>query len=144
MSITVQGSKGLKAQFSSLATVSQGKSLERAVVSGGLLIQNEAKRRAPWLTGNLRRSLHIGGHQDLNPGGEGVIARTGAGLPQPEIGPHSAAIYIGTDVIYAPTQEFGRDAIPAQPYLRPAFDTQKAAAVQEIGEALVDLIRAAI
>jgi HK97 gp10 family phage protein len=143
MSITVSGSKSLQSKFDNLAKVAQGKLLERAVVSGALLIQNDAKRRAPYLTGNLRRSIHIGGHEDLNPGGQGIIDTTGGGVPDPDVSSNNAAVYVGTDVIYAATQEFGRGGIPAQPYLRPAFDTQRGAAVREIGEALLDLIQAA-
>jgi HK97 gp10 family phage protein len=144
MPITVQGSDRLKRKFGSLAKVAQGKTLERALVAGALPIQNQAKRLAPKLTGNLTRSIHIGGHEDLNPGGQGIINTSGAGVPQPEIGTTDAAIYIGTDVIYAAPQEFGSANMAAQPYLRPAFDTQRGAAVQEIGAVLVELIKAVL
>lgn len=144
MNVKVKGSKELKKQLQSLGTVANGKMLERATVAGALLIQNDAKRRAPYLSGNLRRSIHIGGHDDLNPGGAGAINTTGAGVPQPRIESNRATVYIGTDVVYAATHEFGRDTIAAQPYLRPAFDSQRGEAVREIGAALRDLIRAAI
>jgi HK97 gp10 family phage protein len=144
MGITVSGSKSLQRKFESLAKVAQGRTLERATVSGALLIQNEAKRRVKKVTGNLSRSIHIGGHEDLNPDGEDVINTTGAGVPGPEITATSAAVYVGTDVVYAKVIEFGFESRPAQPYLRPAFDTQRGAAVKEIGAALLDLVKAAI
>lgn len=142
--VSISGSKALQGKFDQLSAIAQGRTLERAAVSGALLIQNEAKRQAPKLTGNLMRSIHIGGHDDLNPGGAGVINTTGAGVPGPEIGTHSAAVYIGTDVIYGPPVEFGHGGVAAQPYLRPAFDSQRNAAVQECGAALVDLIKAVL
>ena len=73
MPITVTGSDRLKRKFGDMAKVAQGRTLERALVAGALLMQNEAKRLAPKLTGNLSRSIHIGGHEDLNPGGQARI-----------------------------------------------------------------------
>jgi HK97 gp10 family phage protein len=143
-SVSISGSTALKGKFDQLSAIVQGRTLERAIVSGALLIQNEAKRRVPKLTGNLSRSIHIGGHEDMNPGGAGVINTTGAGVPGPEIATHSAAVYVGTDVIYGPPVEFGTSKMGAQPYMRPAFDGQRAAAVQECGAALIDLIRAVL
>jgi hypothetical protein len=142
--ITVSGSKSLSSKYNALGAIAQGRTLERAIVSGALLIQNEAKRQVPKLTGNLARSIHIGGHDDLNPGGAGVIDTTGAGVPGPEITANSAAVYVGTDVIYGPPVEFGRGGVAAQPYMRPAFDGQRAAAVRECGAAMVELIRAVL
>lgn len=147
MPLTISGSDALKRKFGQLTQIAQGKMLERALVAGALPIQNDAKRKAPVLTGNLRRSIHIGGHDDLNPGGQGVNREPtgrGAGVPQPEISSSSAAVYVGTDVIYAAPVEFGTSNMGAQPYLRPAFDTQRGAAVREVGAALLDLIKAVL
>lgn len=143
MPVTISGSDRLKRKFEQLQTAAKGKMLERALVAGALPIQNEAKRRVPKLTGNLSRSIHIGGHEDLNPGGQ-IINTTGAGVPGPQIGHSSAAVYVGTDVVYAGPVEFGTVHMAAQPFLRPAFDTQRGAAVREVGEALVELMRAVL
>ena len=43
------------------------KMLENALVAGALQIVNAAKIRAPYKTGNLRRSIHVGGHIDADP-----------------------------------------------------------------------------
>jgi HK97 gp10 family phage protein len=142
MPVTVEGSDSLTRKFNQLSAIAQGRTLERALVSGALLIQNEAKRQAPKLTGNLARSIHIGGHEDMNPGGQGINT-SGVGVPSPEIGETDAAVYVGTDVIYAPYVEFGTSRMSAQPYLRPAFDSQQSAAIREIGQALLQLINAA-
>lgn len=142
MGIEVKGSALLQRKFDALNDAAKGRILERSLVAGALPVQNAAKRNAPKLTGNLARSIHIGGHDDLNPDGGEFVQTTGAGVPEPEIGPHSAAVYLGTDVVYAATQEFGRDAIPAQPYLRPAFDSERASALSEIGIVLKQQIEA--
>jgi hypothetical protein len=105
-----------------------GEKLELALVAGALLVQNDAKRLAPIVTGTLRRSIHIGGHTELAPGfneSEGYSDVHGN-----EVGPASARILVGTDLVYARRIEYGfmgADSLgrhyhqAAQPYLRPAL-----------------------
>lgn len=143
----LSGSESLAQKLQALSDAARGQALERATVAGALLVQNAAKEAAPFVTGTLRRSLHIGGHADLNPDGEG------GQLPDPEIRGSSVTVYVGTDVEYARRIEYGfegPDALgrtyhqPAQPYLRPAIDENQAAVQREVGEALRDLLRAAL
>lgn len=122
----------------------QGKNLERALVAGALIIQNDAKRRAPVLTGNLRRSIHIGGHEDLAGDRSGVQQQTGQAVPGPESGQAGAAVYVGTDVEYAAAVEFGSEERRAKPYLRPAADSNRSTVAKEVADALRDLVRDAI
>lgn len=151
--VTVRGSESLERKFRQLSEAAQGKMLERALVAGGLIVQNAAKQAAPFRTGNLRRSIHIGGHDDLATDRQGITDRTNAQVPDPEIGRTDAAIYIGTDVVYARRLEYGftgRDARgrafnqTARPYLRPAIDENGAEIRQEVAEAFRDLLRAAL
>ena len=124
-----------------------------SLIAGGLLIQNAAKQKAPWRTGTLRRSIHIGGATHLAPdfaGGEEYddIGETGDGW----------SIKVGTNLVYARIQEYGgvihaKDApylvfktkdgswhsvksvtIPARPYLRPAFDENREVVLREVAE----------
>lgn len=113
----------------------------RALTSGAEIIRNAAVQKAPFKTGNLRRSLHI------EPG-------------------DGREVLIGTNLDYAAIQEFGgiikakngpylkfkigdqwvqtaQVQIPARPYLRPAFDENRDAAIREVGEALAQLLEAA-
>lgn len=152
MTVTISGDAALKRKFDTLSKAAQGKAQERALIAGALLIQNEAKRRVKRVTSNLARSIHIGGHEELNPEGSNVIDRTGSPVPGPEVSNNSAAVYVGTDVVYARRIEFGfmdTDALgrtyhqPAQPYMRPAVDTTKAQVQREVAEAFRELIKAA-
>lgn len=143
MPLSISGSASLRRKLNSLGEVGRGQTLVRALVAGGLVIQNEGKRNAPYLTGNLRRSIHIGGHEDLNPEGGDVVQRTGEPVPSPEISGNNAAIYIGTDVEYALPVEYGTEIRPAQPYMRPAIDTTRSEVVREVAGALRDLVNAA-
>lgn len=143
--VTLQGSESLKRKLDSLGEVARGQMLRRALVAGALPVQNDAKRHAPYLTGNLRRSIHIGGHENLNPDGGDVQQRTGEPVPDPEVAATGVSVYVGTDVTYAVEQEFGTSrGAPVHPYLRPAADQNHGAVVQETAAALRDLIQAAI
>ena len=140
----ITGDKQLIAKLNRLASEVRGKTLERALVSGALVIQNSAKAKAPYLTGNLRRSIHIGGHDDLNPDGGNIVDRSGMPVPNPIVSANSVSVFVGTDVNYAAAVEFGSKTQRAQPYLRPAVDENQAAVGKEIGGALKDLIEAAV
>jgi HK97 gp10 family phage protein len=125
------GEKQLLAKFNQLNKAVQGSTLEKAATVGILPIQNEAIKKAPWKSGTLSRSIHS----------ETV-----------EKGDTYVEVATGTDVEYALRIEFGymqADALgrhynqPAQPYMRPAYDTKRKAAENDTKAALVDLIEAA-
>lgn len=113
--LEVIGEKEVLARLTALQTATSGMFLSRAVMAGALLVMTDAKRRAPVLTGNLRRSIHVE---------QGAVTLT------------RAEAKVGTDVEYAPYVEFGTSRMRAQPYLRPAAETM-APAVQATIEALV-------
>jgi len=136
--------------------------LTTALVSGALLIQNAAKQKAPKKTTTLARSIHIGGHTRLAPDFEHGQDYGDLGKP----GPLQAII--GTNLEYAMIQEYGgiihakngpylvfktKDGtwhsvaavnIPAHPYMRPALDEQKNAALKEVGVAFMELVAKAL
>ena len=113
--ITIKGLDNLQRKFNQLNANTQGRILENAAISGALPIQNDAVIKCPKDTGNLARSIHTD-----------VTERSNTRV----------MTEIGTDVEYAPYPEFGTSRMKAQPYLRPAFDTQKQAAINEISAAL--------
>src|SRR5205809_368779 len=67
--------------------------------SKGIQVQRRAKRLAPVDTGRLRASIT----EELSRDERGLVER------------------IGTDVEYAPYQEFGTSKMAAHPFLRPAL-----------------------
>jgi len=81
--------------------------LPTALKAGALIIQNEAKKKAPYKTGTLRRSIHTE-----------MISNTQA--------------RVGTDVEYAIHQEFGTSKMKAHPYLRPALDEKQQEVIEKI------------
>lgn len=130
--VRVTGDKELIAKFKRLSKAAQGSALVHAATAGILPIQNEAIVKVAKDTSDLARSIHTE-----------VIARRQT----------YAEVSTGTDKVYAARIEFGfhgADSLgrhynqPAQPYMRPAFDTKKSAAESETRAALLDLVNAAI
>jgi HK97 gp10 family phage protein len=148
---TVIGTKELIAKFNKLGEAARGKALENSLVAGGLLISNSAKDKAPYKTGTLKRSIHVGGHTAESSSGfttndEGGEYSDVGGNKNTQTG---AEILVGTNLDYARRIEFGfsgADSLgrvfnqPAQAYLRPALDEEKENVNNEIGAALKVLI----
>lgn len=151
ITVRIEGSESLALKLRALGTAVSGRTIERAVVAGALIVQNEAKRRAAYRTGTLRRSIHIGGHTDLasdyrQPPDESELER-------PRVGAHDVEVYVGTNLEYARRIEYGFNGADslgrvynqaAQPYLRPAIDENGNAVREEIAAALIELIRRAV
>lgn len=126
------GDKELAAAFKKLSAAMRGPALTTAAKAGILPIQNAAIDNAPYLTGTLRRSIHT---------------------EEIEESAHSAMVATGTDVEYAARVEFGfvgTDSAgrsyhqSAKPYLRPAYDEQRDAAIEETKDALRELVEKAV
>lgn len=114
MAVTVQleMSAELRSKLSTIAAALGGEALNAPLLAAGWLIANDAKGRAPYKSGTLRRSIEP---QAVAPG----------------------EVIVGSSVPYARRLEYGfmqADRLgrhynqAARPYLRPAFDANKAAA----------------
>jgi phage gpG-like protein len=131
------------------------------LVSGALLVNNDAKRDAPYKLGNLKRSIHVGRATALgdvtdnvtepekadgeaaSPGKAYASAGFAAIVKDLRTGARSV-VSVGTNVDYAARQEFGYtgpDKLgrtfnqPPRPYLRPALDNNHARVGKEVGDA---------
>ena len=164
--ITMVGLDDTTSSFEKLGKNVTGKQLMTGVISGTLLILNRAKELAPYLAGHLKRSLHIGDYSRLSPGFDTSQGYTDIGGKVETV--NEAKVEMGTNIIYGPIQEFGgiiraKDKpwlvfktadgewhsvksvqIPAQPYIRPAFDEKQYACMQEISDALDVMIAEAL
>lgn len=161
--MTLHGSQELKMKLRRLgddAWVKQA--LEDSLVAGALLVVNEAKKKAPYRTGNLRRSLHVGGYGHKTRDFSAAKECSDIGKP-PRFGLR-VRVRCGTNLIYARIQEYGgtivaknkpflvfktRDGrwhsvksvtIPARAYLRPAFDEKRRQAVNEVRDIMHDKV----
>lgn len=144
----VEGAVKLERQLDDVLKVFEGKNMELAATAGMLEIINEAKSLAPFLSGTLRRSLHIGSHTnetpEFRPGSD--IGGSYSDIRGSESTRNSAEVAGGTNLVYAATQEFGRPEanIRPQAYLRPAYDRKKRDALDQTALAILDLLEAAV
>lgn len=121
------------------------KGMAASLIAGSFVISNAAKTDAPYLSGNLRRSIHTeaaGGGNVTKPQAVdgapqmvqgGAVARVAAMMRE---GLGTAGLLIGTDVIYAAAQEFLHD----HPYLRPALDNNRREVVREVGRGMKQVV----
>lgn len=146
---TLQGDEALGRQLAALDRATRGKALKNALVSGALLVVNDAKGRAPYVTGNLRRSIHVGGEGSVG-GLDGDT--TGTDIGGQAVGRNSVEVSVGTNVEYAARLEFGfagADSLgrvynqQPRPYLRPALESTRGEVEREIAGALRALLRKA-
>jgi len=119
------------------------RALAASLIAGTFVVSNAAKTDAPYLTGNLMRSIHTeidgGGYvtrkqqtdNASQPVEMGAVDRLAAMLESGEV-----KLEVGTDVIYAAVQEFLHDT----PYLRPALDNNKQEVKAEISRAMKQVI----
>lgn len=94
--------------------------LASAVQAGAFLIENQAKINSPVRTGTLRRSIHTD-----------IV----------QADPDRVVAHIGPGVDYGVYVELGTRKMHARPYLRPAFESEKGNAIQEVTDSLAALLR---
>ena len=93
--------------------------VKAGIKAGLLLITNEAKRKVPVLSGNLKRSIHDEPVQTVREGFSGRV---------------------GTNVKYGQKIEFGGSRKAPAGYMRPALDEKGEEAIREIISALKQIL----
>lgn len=124
--------------------------LETAVLAGAIVVQREAKANLranqTWRTGNLARSIHVGGHAELSELGASSGSDIGGATTEAAM----AGVDVGTDVPYARRIELGfmgTDSLgrtyhqPARPYLRPGLDQNEREIQTEVREVFLHQLR---
>lgn len=127
--------KGLNEALKTLSDIGRDVVIdaETGLLSGAMIISNEAKTNSPYISGNLRRSIHV------------QSVRTTMGLEKPTDGTpitgvaesnnKKIIVLVGTNVVYARPVEYRK------PYLRPAADMKREDAEKEVVDALKALIK---
>lgn len=99
---------------------SSGGFVQPAMMIGAEVIRNQAMANAHVITGTLRRSIHI------------------------EPGPGPFEVSVGTDLEYAPYEEYGTRYRGPHPYLRPAMDSHSGQAQDIAGRAFWRMVEGII
>lgn len=117
---TITGAKDLDKLLKRLPGKIAGRILQSSLRLGAMVIVRDARTRAPSLTGTLRAN---------------IVARKTASAKRSGA---SAEITIGPtqDAFWGMFQEFGTRHHPARPWLRPAFEGSKRAALDKTGKSL--------
>jgi HK97 gp10 family phage protein len=117
--------------------------LEAAVVAGAFLVRNSASEKAPYKTGNLRSSIHV---EPKSSGKDEAIAEVGTSEEYARIQEYGGTITAKNKPYLVFRTEDGKwhsvksVTIPPHPYLRPAFDENKARVKSEIERAVKKLL----
>lgn len=127
LQITMEGSKSLKRQLEAMTRAGQRSTVRRAARAGARAVGLEARRLAP----RSRVPRHPKGHAFK-------MIRWKEVDSWPEkaefaVGPSGWGWYLGL-------HETGTSRFPAQPFLRPAMDSQRQLAVNEMGVVFKDSI----
>jgi len=140
----VTGVEKLQAKFE-VIKLDMAETFAAALVAGAGPVVNATKQNAPVKTGNLMRSYHVGtkarnitepqatdgAPQPVSKGGVAIVADT---LRRGR----RAEVMVGTDVVYAPVQEFLH-----KPHLRPALESNRGEVNAEVKRAVKMMIKRA-
>ena len=124
VTIKTTGFREIEKAFSELGAAASKRLAVRALKKVAAPIRDKAKRLAPKDEQDLEKSIEIG-------------TRTVRSVARPD--KDEARVYVGIDEsqdrrlhIYASIEEFGNSSHPAQPYFRPAWNTEGRAAIDRI------------
>lgn len=122
--VTVSGLADLERRLTSLSADMGGKIARAAAMAGGRVIQKEAQRLAPKLTGSGKKSIVVKREKRTQLAAEVAI---GWNKPKKKGDP---------DAWYMRLVELGTVKMAPRPHIRPAFDSKKEAAVARVGAVL--------
>jgi HK97 gp10 family phage protein len=134
--IQVKGLTELVARLKALPTELASKNggpLAKALYRAAVVIQNEARMRAPVRTGNLKRNIVV--RRDRNPVKDGATEEYHVTVRKLKKG-RSKAHPDDSTPFYWRFVEFGTQKMPAAPFMRPAFEAKKEEAVRVFEEQL--------
>lgn len=115
--------------------------LRRAVSSGAAVVRNDARSRAPVDTGEMKKDIQIKREKDERGSfmaKYAVFVRSGKKSRM-----SGRARDVQKDSFYWKFLEYGTSKMPAQPFMRPAFEARKEEALKVIGEKLDEGIQKA-
>ena len=143
MTIDGQGAEEFQAALREGRGRLSGAGMQAALVAGAAPVMNAAKANAPYLTGTLRRSIHILAQspREVAVGTNLIYARITeyGGTVAPVNAQYLRFETLGGDVVFTR----GPVHLPARPFMRPAFESERGAALREVAAAIRDQLAAA-
>lgn len=134
-SANLTGFRELAAAMRELGARTAKNTLRRAVSAGAAVVRNEARSRAPVDTGEMKKDIQMKREKDQRGGPLAarfsVFVRSGKKSRLA-----GRARDVQKDSFYWKFVEYGTSKMPAQPFMRPSFESTKEEAVRVIGETL--------
>ncbi len=128
--VKIQGLDEVRRRLKALPKNMRNRELGKALRSGGRMIRNDAKSRVPTLTGLVLKNIVMRTSSGRR-AGRNADVKVRIGVASDRSGRDS-----GTDAFYWIFQEFGTSKMPAHPFLRPAFESNKNEALNAITQSL--------
>lgn len=120
---TISGLEPLLKKLKTLEPKIAKKVLRQSLRAGAKIIQTAAKAKAPVKSGQLRKAIKVRAQKRTRRGTIGVNVSVGE------------KDFAG-EVFYGSFIEFGSSKMPARPFMKPAFQENKAAALQVIQDGI--------
>jgi HK97 gp10 family phage protein len=133
LTVHLEGFAELEAEFKRLGDRAGGNLIKESAEAGAEVIRLEAERNAPTGPRGDAQSPASRKYGPLKPNIEKAVHRFQFGRSIIHVGP-------GSDHFWGKFLEKGTSRMPAKPYLRPAFDTQKEAALNAVRRVLMRLL----
>lgn len=124
--VEIEGLRELDKALGELPKSTAKATLRRVLKDAGEPVARAARRNAP------RKEMHL--HESIDVSTK--LSRRQAGLHRKEGGRAFQEMFVGTNDPAGVQQEFGNERHPAQPFLRPAWDAEKAGVLEHIANSL--------
>lgn len=128
VSVKVEGLKDLGDRMKGLTEQMNNRIARAATAAGAVVIRNAAQQKVPVLTGNLKKNIIV---KRIPKGEASLTSEHIVTVRQGKLTKKQRAAGLG-DAFYGRFVEYGTARMPAQPFLRPAYDQNKEKAVQAI------------
>lgn len=132
LTIKVDGLQDLERKLLSYGDRLAKNGLRASVAAGARVVLKEARANVPVDTGTLKRSLYM---KQIREESTNTVQTYFVGA---RFG--KAEQKKNRDAFYFPFVEFGTEKMPAQPFMRPAFESTKEAAIEAIKNKLAERV----
>lgn len=128
VTVKVEGLRELGERMKGLSEDMNNRIARAATAAGAVVIRDAAKQKAPVRTGNLKKNIIV---KRLPKGESSLTSEHIVTVRKGKLTKKQQASGLN-DAFYAQFVEYGTAKMPAQPFLRPAYDQNKEKAVQAI------------
>lgn len=148
MSVDIKGLKELQEALNQLPEKIQGRPVRSAVGAAAKVVMDEARRRVPVDSGQLKKAIYRGRSRSMSARGKEtyVVAVRKGKAKYANTQKNRRLNRVGKnyqtrgEAYYWRFLEFGTAKMPARPFLRPAFESKKEEAVMVLQQKLLEAI----